>query len=453
MLRAAICFIIICSLSFSACAGEGAGVNKDAAYMMLKEGNNRFVSGSRTFTHLDRTRLEEVADNGQKPFATVLTCSDSRVPAEHIFDAGIGDLFVVRVAGNVCDTDEIASIEYGAEHLKTPILVVLGHTKCGAVTAVAEGGEFHGNLAGLLDNIKVAVDEVKTKQPGLTGDELVNECVKKNIWVSIEDLFENSPVICELVKKDEILVIGALYDLDTGKVEWLGKHPDEKNLITAPHTAGETVYNNPSQEVLESLKEGNKRFVSGERTFTHLDKETMENVAVNGQKPSVTIISCSDSRVPVEHIFDAGIGDIFTVRVAGNVCDTDEIASIEYGVEHLHTPLLVVLGHTKCGAVTTVAEGTEVHGNLSRLLDNIEVAVGRVATKYPGLTGEELVSKCVEENIWVSIEDLFKRSSITCELVEKGELTIVGAVYDLSTGEVRWLGSHPEQAMLVATFK
>jgi len=231
MLKAAICFIIICSLTFSLCAGEGAGVNKDAAYMMLKEGNRRFVSGSRTFTHLDRTRLDEVAENGQQPFATVLTCSDSRVPAEHIFDAGIGDLFVVRVAGNVCDTNEIASIEYGVDHLKTPVLVVMGHIQCGAVTAVAEGGEFHGNLAELLANIEIAVGRVTTKYPGLTGEELVSKCVEENVWVPIEDLFKRSSITCELVEKGELLVVGALYDLSTGEVKWLGSHPEEAMLV------------------------------------------------------------------------------------------------------------------------------------------------------------------------------------------------------------------------------
>ena len=334
----------------------GPGVNKDAAYMMLKEGNKRFVSGTRTFNSLDKTTLENVSENGQHPFATVITCSDSRVPVEHIFDVGFGEVFTIRVAGNVCDVDEVASIEYGIEHLHTPVLVVLGHTQCGAVTAVAEGGEFEGSLAGLLDNITPAVEEVKAANPSLEGAELVDKCVEKNVWVSIEDLFKNSSAACELVKDGELMVVGGIYDLTTGEVKWLGNHPNEDKLVIAGNEGEHGSQLGHTGEALNKLKEGNERFVSGHRIFPNIDETTRDKLAVGGQHPFATVITCSDSRVPPEHLFDMGFGDIFVIRVAGNVCDTDEIASIEYGVHHLHTPVLVVLGHTQCGAVTAVAE-------------------------------------------------------------------------------------------------
>ncbi len=223
-------FITFCSL-IAYSSEEGPKVSKDEAYNMLKEGNNRFVTGERTFTHLDEGRIKETAKEGQHPFAIVLTCSDSRVPPEHIFDTGIGDIFTIRVAGNVFDTDEIATAEYGAAHLKAPVILVLGHSKCGAVTAVATGAELEGSLPGLLDNIKPALEKTKIKDPTLKGDDLVNKCTEENVWLSIEDLFNKSEIVREYVKEGKLLVIGGLYNIETGKVNWIGQHPEERKLV------------------------------------------------------------------------------------------------------------------------------------------------------------------------------------------------------------------------------
>jgi carbonic anhydrase len=220
-------FLIACSLI--AYSSEEGSVTKDEACSMLKEGNNRFVTGERTFTHLDEDRIKET-EKGQHPFAIVLTCSDSRVPAEHIFDAGIGDIFTIRVAGNVFDTDEIGTAEYGVAHLKSPVILVLGHSNCGAVTAVATGAELEGSLPGLLDNVKPALERTKVKDPTLKGDDLINKCIEENVWVSIEDLFNRSEIVREYVKEGKLLVIGAIYNLETGKINWIGQHPEEKKL-------------------------------------------------------------------------------------------------------------------------------------------------------------------------------------------------------------------------------
>jgi len=136
----------------------------DQAISILQNGNARYVRGDRKFAHLDRRRVAETAQ-AQEPFATVLACSDSRVPVEHVFDAGIGDLFVVRVAGNVCSNHEIASIEYGVEHLKTPLVVVLGHTHCGAVTAVVENADVRGKFPHLAEHIIPAYEEALALSP------------------------------------------------------------------------------------------------------------------------------------------------------------------------------------------------------------------------------------------------------------------------------------------------
>src|SRR5512143_4155712 len=111
-------------------SGPGAGVSPDAALAMLQDGNARFAAGKPQHPHQDKARRVQTATKGQTPFATILSCSDARAPVELLFDQGVGDLFVVRVAGNVAGVDEIASMEYAADHLHTPLLVILGHSKC-----------------------------------------------------------------------------------------------------------------------------------------------------------------------------------------------------------------------------------------------------------------------------------------------------------------------------------
>ncbi len=208
------------------------------------------------------------------------------------------------------------------------------------------------------------------------------------------------------------------------------------------------------QEAWTILAEGNADWVAGKVELANATPKRVAETAENGQNPFVTILSCSDSRVPVEVVFNRGVGDIFSVRVAGNVADTDEIGSVEYGVGHLHTPLLVVLGHTSCGAVTAVAKGAEVHGSIPQLIDNIQPVVERERVRFLGqIDDAEFVQRCIEANVFQSVEDLIARSSEVRELVQSGKLKIVGAVYDLKTGKVSQLGSHPFESDLIARYQ
>ncbi|HQY87451.1 MAG TPA: carbonic anhydrase [Tepidisphaeraceae bacterium] len=207
--------------------------NSEDSLDRLREGNSRYVLGESTFPRADSTRRYETSEDGQHPFATVLSCADSRVPPELIFDTGIGDLFVIRVAGNVADTDEVATIEYGTGHLNTPVVVVMGHTACGAVTAVANGAELHGNLAELTDNILPAVASAKHENPKLSGERLVSQSIRWNVRQAQADLFERSETIRQLVTEGKVKVVGAIYDLHSGSVLWLGEHPDQAELLTS----------------------------------------------------------------------------------------------------------------------------------------------------------------------------------------------------------------------------
>jgi carbonic anhydrase len=220
-------------------------ITPDEGLAALQEGNSRFAEGKPAHPHEDATRRAEVA-KGQNPFVTVLSCADSRVPVELLMDQGIGDTFVVRVAGNVSDTDEIGTIEYGVGHLGTPLLVVLGHTSCGAVKAVLEGAEVHGNLRELVANIGPAVAQAKAANPGGAVAALMASAVTANVWISIDDLFKHSAEVRELVKEGKLKVVGAVYNLETGKVNWLGSHPEQARIMAyrdegeAAHGAGES---------------------------------------------------------------------------------------------------------------------------------------------------------------------------------------------------------------------
>ena len=206
-------------------------VTPDQALALLQQGNQRFASGASLHPRLDFTRRAQVVADGQQPCATVLSCSDARVPPELIFDCGIGDLFVIRVAGNICAIDETASAEYGACHIGTPLCVVLGHTYCLAVTNVLKGVEAQGCIPTLAAAISPAVEQSQRDHPGIGPDQLVNYAVKLNVWQSIEDLLGRSALIRQRVRDGALKIIGAVYDLDTGYVDWLGAHPEEARLM------------------------------------------------------------------------------------------------------------------------------------------------------------------------------------------------------------------------------
>ncbi|MFB2935069.1 carbonic anhydrase [Aerosakkonemataceae cyanobacterium BLCC-F154] len=188
-------------------------ITADRAWEILKSGNERYVAKKLSHPHQTEQRITELA-TGQHPFAIVLGCADSRVPPEIIFDRGLGDLFVIRVAGNIVDDAVVGSIEYAAEELNTPLLVVLGHERCGAVTAAVKGGEVPGHISTLVKAIQPAVKSVQ----GLPGDPIEN-AVKANVRIVVSQLKSNQPIVSELVKSNKLKIVGARYDLDSGKVD------------------------------------------------------------------------------------------------------------------------------------------------------------------------------------------------------------------------------------------
>lgn len=183
-----------------------------ALYTLL-DGNERFRSGIITHPHQTTGRRGELID-AQHPIAAVLCCSDSRVPPEIIFDQGLGDLFVVRVAGNVVDEVGLGSIEYAAEHLRVPLLLVLGHTGCGAITAAAGGEHLPGHMQALGDRLRSAIEDAR----GMPGDPLDN-AVSMNVSRVVSSLATSQPILAPLVARKELSIRGAVYHLKSGRVD------------------------------------------------------------------------------------------------------------------------------------------------------------------------------------------------------------------------------------------
>src|SRR6266576_2945172 len=190
-------------------------VSSDSALAELKEGNKHHVAHRYSHPHETAERQRQLT-TGQYPHAQILSCADSRVPPEIIFDQGLGDLFVVRVAGNVATDTEIGSLEYGAEHLHIPLLVVLGHESCGAVTAAVQGGEAEGHIAALVNLIKPAVQKSRES----AGDPVAN-AVRTNVKLVVAQLRSSAPVLSKLVADGKLKIVGGVYSLETGKVTWL----------------------------------------------------------------------------------------------------------------------------------------------------------------------------------------------------------------------------------------
>ncbi len=189
------------------------GLSPDAALQKLMAGNQRFVQHHPKYPAQSATRLQEVAQ-AQHPFVTILSCADSRVPAEIVFDRGIGDIFDVRIAGNIATPEAIGSIEYAAL-LGTPLLMVLGHERCGAVTAAVQNQPLPGEIGTFVEAILPAVARVKD----LPGDR-VDNAVNANVAYQIE-LLMRSKLLSERVKSGKLKIVGGRYDLDTGVVKIL----------------------------------------------------------------------------------------------------------------------------------------------------------------------------------------------------------------------------------------
>jgi len=198
---------------------EQEALTPDETLSDLIEGNNRFTSDN--FHSRDYNALKVSATVGQYPKAVILSCVDSRVPVETVFDQGIGDIFVARVAGNFENKDILGSMEYACKIAGSKLVFVMGHESCGAVSAACDGIEL-GNITHLLSNIKPAVEAVKTEgRRDSTNKKFVHDVVEKNVRLTMERVREKSPILKDMEFKGDIKIVGGVYSLQSGKVELL----------------------------------------------------------------------------------------------------------------------------------------------------------------------------------------------------------------------------------------
>jgi carbonic anhydrase len=196
----------------------------------LRAGNRRFVSeaGSRDSVATHARRVEVAA--GQEPFAIILGCADSRVPAEIVFDQGLGDLFVIRVAGNIVAPSQVGSVEFAAERYHTRLVVVMGHSRCGAILATLEQlrqptERQSRNLRSIVDRVRPSIEALLAAHPGHDDEALVRDAVRANVRVSVAQLRHGSDVLEQLIQNDGLVVVGAEYSLETGVVDFFDGTP------------------------------------------------------------------------------------------------------------------------------------------------------------------------------------------------------------------------------------
>ena len=196
-----------------------SAITPTMALNLLKDGNKRFVNNLK----INRNLLQQANDtsDGQHPFAVILSCIDSRTSAELIFDQGLGDIFSVRIAGNIVNEDILGSMEFGCKVAGAKIIVVLGHTKCGAVKGACDNVAL-GNLTGLIEKIKPAVDQEMstTNNRNSSNSTFVENVAELNVSLSVKNILLKSPIIAEMVKNEEITIVGGVHDISSGEVKF-----------------------------------------------------------------------------------------------------------------------------------------------------------------------------------------------------------------------------------------
>ncbi len=275
-----LCLLLVSSID--------AQVSPSDAVKKLNEGNKRYLSSSFKPKEYNVQRNEQ--KKGQHPYAIVLTCSDSRVSPEIIFDEDLGQLFVIRVAGNVIDEVTLGSIEYAAEHLHSELLVVLGHTACGAVKATLEGGDFGENINALVAKIKPAVDDAKSKIPD--KEKALPLAIDNNIELQVANAIRGSNILKELIHENKFKVVGGLYNIESGAasvydVNTKGDagHSEEKSIKAKEKE-------NSKKEIKHNLEKPQTSKIDSETKYVFSsDKNVKGNIWTDGERYSVQVSS------------------------------------------------------------------------------------------------------------------------------------------------------------------
>ncbi len=425
----------------------------ETALEALREGNRRFVEQRTAVPPLGEGMRRSLA-RGQSPGAIVVCCADSRVPPELIFNTGLGELFVVRLAGTCVDAEALASIEYAAEHLGTQLCVVLTHESCGALQAgldrqrQRDAGRTHAEseaMQGLLERLEPAVR--KALAASRSAPETAQLAEEEQAQLSADECLRRSPVLRHLHREGRFRIAPARYHLRTGVVEWLPDRPRPTGEAPAEMDHAVIAATNdsvPPHVALRMLQAGHRRFLSSARPAGDLSQRRREDLT-HGQRPLAIVVACADSRVSPELLFDAGLGEVFVVRLAGNVINDSALASIEYAAAHTGASLCIVLGHSSCGALTAAAE----HPAEQKLTENMRALLGRLEpsverARSGGRKGAELVTAAIRANALRAVAEARSRSGLLRGLEKEGRFALLAAVYDLPSGDIQWLDEGQE---------
>jgi len=449
-------------------------VPAEEAMAMLIAGNQRFYAkkGGGGNSHEIDFVLMQLSEGGQNPVAAILGCADSRAPIEILFDMRPGDLFVLRTAGNTIAGGKgslIGSAEYAISHLRTKLIVVTGHTNCGAVTAAvnavrakADLKAVAGSIGDVLANIHDAAAEAVAENPDGSVKEQVVEATKKNVFAAVKRLITNSEIIHQQVFNMDVQVHGAVYDIFSGKVEWLGQHPKLEEIIgeqmplhkwkTSPYLRSLKPPGPNAAVVIDRMRQGNKMFMSG-----HSWRESLSEAADEVKALEAVVLCGTEFRVPIQRIFDTHAGEIAVQRCLGSIAGVKGLAlfsSLEYMVVRFAPKVVLILGESNSAIIDEALEqmaGSDVPPQAMRfILNKVSVSAARALRQVEESdaftsAGREMKARqlAVEFNVLYTIEQLILNSSVIRQAMRKNGLEVHGAVLDEMTGEVDFLGSHP----------
>ncbi len=404
----------------------------------LKLGNRRFVENRSLPKPLGEGIRRSLAE-GQSPYAIVVTCSDSRVAPEHIFNAGLGEVFTIRVTGNVCDPETLASIEYAAVHLETPICVVLSHDHCQAIEIAANGPGQTPALQAVGERLAPALH--RAAREGVKGRELLNTAERENAHETICEALRRSPQLRDLSRAGRFQFAAARYKVGSGEVEWLPDRTFSLDEKTKPlhESRIEVVHGAPPHVSLSMLQAGYRRYMAETGNKQDISQERRKAL-VEGERPLAIVVTCADSRVVPDHIFDTGLGELHVVRVAGNALNNEVLASLETAVHYTGASLILVLGHDDCGAVTAAidhAHDPNLSPSMRSLVDRLSPAVAQAQRVHKAK--DRVLRLAVERNVQRFLGQARAQSKLLLKAEDEGHIAMLGAVYSLKTGNLRWL--------------
>eukprot|EP00448_Togula_jolla_P019674 CAMPEP_0170574018 /NCGR_PEP_ID=MMETSP0224-20130122/3075_1 /TAXON_ID=285029 /ORGANISM="Togula jolla, Strain CCCM 725" /LENGTH=713 /DNA_ID=CAMNT_0010896645 /DNA_START=25 /DNA_END=2163 /DNA_ORIENTATION=- len=467
--------------------GEKPPICEEALHVVRKlmYGNRGYAasdSGSR-LQHFDQ--VEKLLEDPLDPVtvqALLISCSRAAVDINTLFGTTPGEVMAFRVCGNICnpgDPDDgvVGSVEFALSQASPPLVIVLGNSdnfvveaavRCAMIEAgmtdVPQGPKLTGGYSekdmGLVQHVLPSARDALLQHPHLQFKKLCELAAKLNVWNTVQVLLSTSCTIYDRVLAGTLEVQGAFLNLDTGKVQFLGKHPSQDKLLVerpcqeVARTAEAPPV--PSDEAHAALYAGNRRYCAGNggQVARSYDERLLRRLSEAGQNPMAVVLGCADSRAPIEILFDVMPGDLFVLRNAGNTLNETSggtIGSVEYAVAHLKTELLVVAGHSQCGAVTAAVGAMrrkesleDFGGRIGWLLEYLHQEAQAAVDQLPKEPLKAQVVLATKLNVLATMEKLIRYSEIVRNAVERMDLQIHGAVYDIFNGEIHWVGQHPK---------